>query len=289
MGWVTAVGHRTAREREDLSRLLPRPQGELPEVALLHTQVHASRGAEAHHAYAPSELTYLTRSGFDYWALGHVHVRQHLSEDPPVVYPGSLQGKSPKETGPRGATLVDLSDRAAPVAEFRSVAPVRWETLPVRGLDEADSLDALVERVEAAWRGYLEEEVGPAPSVEWMVRVLLDGPCPLWRELRREEDRAHLAREIARRLDALEVTVRADRVHPPVPVEEYRRRVDVLGESLRFLEEVRRGEAELATLDPEELAGAPADDPEAVARWVRRLLEEAEGELAARFLGEGGS
>lgn len=284
VGWVTAVGHRTAREREDLSRLLPRPRGELPEVALLHTQVHASRGSEAHHAYAPSELSRLVRAGYDYWALGHVHLRQVLHEDPPVVYAGSLQGKSHGETGPRGATLVDLSDRAAPQLRFFPVAPVRWETIRVEGLHDADSLDALVRRVGASWRRTREEQ-GDAP-VEWMVRVALDGPCPLWRELRRAEDRDHLAREVAGELGALEVTVTADRVHPPVPVEEHRRRVDVLGASLRLLERVRRGEAVLATLDPEELAGAAAEDGESVERWVRRLLEDADGELAARFLGE---
>lgn len=288
VGWVTAVGHRTARERTDLSRLLPRPRGELAEVALLHTQVHASRGAEAHHAYAPSELSFLTRAGFDYWALGHVHVRQVLSPDPPVVYAGSLQGKSWADAGPRGATLVDLSDRDAPSLAFRPVASVRWETIRVTGLEDAASLDALVGRIERSWRSAREEEGEAQARVEWMIRVVLDGPTPLWRELRRREDRALLAREVAGALDALDVAVVADRVHPVVPLEEHRRRVDALGASLRLLERVRRGEAELDTLDPEDLAGVDGDDPEAVARWVRHLLEGADGELAARFLGREG-
>lgn len=286
VGRVTAVGHRTAREHEDLSRLLPPPGEELPEVALLHTQVHASRGSEAHHAYAPSELSRLVRSGYDYWALGHVHVRQVLSQDPPVVYAGSLQGKSHAETGPRGATLVDLTDRSAPLVAFRPLAPVRWETVRVDGLDDVESLDALVRLVAAAWRRRREEE-GEAP-VDWMVRVVLDGPCPLWRELRRAGDREVVAREVAGTLDALEVTVRADRVHPVVPVEEHRRRVDVLGASLRLLERIRRGDAVLETLDAEELAGAPGQDRQSVERWVRGLLDGAEGELAARFLTEDG-
>ncbi|NIR38242.1 MAG: hypothetical protein GWO22_20385, partial [Actinobacteria bacterium] len=58
VGYVTTVGHATEREQSDLSRLLPRPTGELPEVGLLHTQVHSSLGADEHHPYAPSELTY---------------------------------------------------------------------------------------------------------------------------------------------------------------------------------------------------------------------------------------
>ena len=304
VGRVSAIGHRTRREREDLSRLLPRPDGSVPEVAVLHTQVRASPGAEAHHAYAPSELGRLERAGFDYWALGHIHTRQILSRDPPVVYAGSLQGKTHAETGPRGATLVDLSDRSAPALRFVPLAAVRWETLRLGDLAEADSLDALLFRIRAAWKGRREEGDTPgdppsrrevsvggdreAPgraSRGRMVRVRLEGPCPLWRELRREEDRAVLARELTGDLDALEVTVVTDRVHPVVQVEEHRERVDVLGASLRALEAVRRGEATLSSLDPAELAGLPDPDPEAVGRYVRRLLEGMEGELAARFLG----
>jgi len=305
VGRVSAIGHRTRRERDDLSRLLPRPDGSVPEVAVLHTQVRASPGAEAHHAYAPSELGRLERAGFDYWALGHIHTRQILSRDPPVVYAGSLQGKTHAETGPRGATLVDLSDRSAPALRFVPLAAVRWETLRLTDLAEADSLDTLLYRVRAAWKGRREEGDAPADrpsrrevsagaggeeaparsSPGWMVRVRLEGPSPLWRELRREEDRELLARELTGHLDALEVTVVTDRIHPVVPVEEHRERVDVLGASLRALEAVRRGDATLSSLDPAELAGLPDPDPEAVARYVRRLLEGSEGELAARFLG----
>ncbi|HKJ03683.1 MAG TPA: exonuclease SbcCD subunit D [Longimicrobiales bacterium] len=284
VGFVTAVGHATPREREDLSRRLPRPQGELPEVALLHTQVHATPGSEAHHAYAPSELTFLTRAGFDYWALGHVHIRQLLSEDPPVVYPGSLQGRTHTDTGPRGAYLVDLTDRSAPSLSFRSMARVRWETLRVGGLHDADSLDRLERKVALAWRALRDREASPA-ATEWMVRVALEGPTPLWKELRREEDRELLAREVRELLGVLDVTVLADSVHPVVAVEEHRKRTDVLGEALRLLEAVRRGEERLPDLDAAALGGTPLEDPRVVDRYVRQLLEGADGELAARLLG----
>ncbi|GMV04930.1 MAG: hypothetical protein AMXMBFR53_12100 [Gemmatimonadota bacterium] len=284
VGHVTAVGHATAREREDLSRRLPRPpHGELPEVALLHTQVHASPGSEGHHAYAPSELTYLTRAGYDYWALGHVHVRQTLSLDPPVVYPGNPQGRTHADTGPRGAWLVDLSDRSAPALSFRPLAPVRWETIQVDDLQDADSLDRLERRISSAWRVARADEPG-APGTEWMVRVLLAGPTPLWRELRGEEDRRHLASELRELLAVLDVVVQADAVHPVLAVDDHRRRTDVLGEALRLVEAVRRGEARL-DVDPASLAALTSEDPRAVEHHVRRLLEGADGELAARLLG----
>lgn len=284
VGYVTAVGHATNREEQDLSRRFPRPEGELPEVALLHTQVHASLGADAHHGYAPSDLTFLTRAGYDYWALGHVHIRQTLSDDPPVAYPGNLQGRTHTDTGPRGAMLVDLSDRGAPLLSFRALAPVRWETLRVDGLHAADSLDRLERRVEHLWKAARANDPG-ANGTEWMIRVKLEGATPLWRELRREEDLEVLSRELQVMLGALDVTVVPDGVHPILSVDEHRARTDVLGEALRLLEAVRHGDEALQGIDVSDLAGVDSDDPRVVRSYLSSLLEGLDGEIAARMLG----
>lgn len=285
VGHVTAVGHESGQVTDDLARTLPRPAGDLPEVAVLHTQVRSSLGADAHGPYAPSDLTYLRHAGFDYWALGHVHVRQQLSEDPPIWYPGSPQGKSHSDTGERGALLVDLSDRRAPSVAFRPLARVRWDTLEVDRLDDVASLDELERAVQVSWETRREKEPG-RNGTEWMVRVVLSGPCPLWSELRRGEDLEHLSSEVREILGALDVTVVARGVHPVFPIEEHRGRTDVLGQALRMVDDLATGEAELE-VDPSELAGAPSDDPREVARYVRALLEDADGEIAARLLEEG--
>jgi DNA repair exonuclease SbcCD nuclease subunit len=287
VGYISSAGHASDQEKRDLSRLLPAPKGDLPEVALLHTQVHSSLGAEDHHSYAPSELTYLIRSGFDYWALGHVHVRQELSLDPPVVYAGSLVGRTHTDTGARGALLVDLTDREAPEISFRALTAIRWETITVDHLEGADSLDKLEQRVGAAWRSFCDGQAA-ASDVEWMVRVLLVGPCPLWKELRDDENRDVLARELAEVLGALDVVVMAGRVHPVIATHEHRIRTDVLGETLRLSEAIRRGEARLTALDAGALAGATSEDTAVVDAYVRDLLQDADGELAARLLGSEG-
>jgi DNA repair exonuclease SbcCD nuclease subunit len=283
VGYVNAVGHPTAQESSDLSRLLPRPTGELPEVGLLHTQVHSSLGAEEHHPYAPSELTYLLRAGYDYWALGHVHLRQMLADDPPIWYAGSLQGRTHADRGPRGALLVDLSDRDAPAVSFRSLASVRWDTVQVDRLEGVASLDELERRVQLAWSARRSDDPG-ASDTEWMARVTLTGPCRLWSELRADENRHLLARELGELLGALEVTVVTDGVHPVLDLADHRERVDVLGEALRLADAVRRGEARLDGLQPGELAGIASDDRVAVDRYVRDLLRDIDGEIAARLL-----
>lgn len=287
VGYVTAVGHETDHVTEDLSRALPVPTGELPEIALLHTQVHTSVGARDHHPYAPSELTWLCHAGYDYWALGHVHVRQQLSADPPIWYPGNLQGKSHTDTGARGALLVDLSDRAAPVIGFRPLAPVRWDTIEVDRLEDVRSLDDLERACLSSWSRRREDD--PATHhTEWMVRIVLRGPCPLWAELRTTEDQETLASELAPMLGALEVVVSSEGVHAALDLDEHRGRTDVLGEALRLAAEVREGRMTLTEIDATSLAGVTSDDPISVAAYVRALLRETDGELAMRLLDTGG-
>jgi exonuclease SbcD len=283
VGYVNFVGHASARESTDLSRLLPRPTGELPEVGLLHTQVHSSLGASDHHPYAPSELTYLLRAGYDYWALGHVHIRQMIADDPPIWYSGSLQGRTHADRGERGALLVDLSDRDAPAVSFRSLANVRWETIEVDRLDTVTSLDELERHVQLQWASQRTGDPG-GPGTEWMARVILRGACSLWSELRAEEDRELLAGELKDLLGVLEVVVDAEGIHPVLALDEHRTRVDVLGEALRLAEALRREESRLRSLDPGDLAGVSSDDQAAVDRYVRELLDEADGEIAARLL-----
>jgi len=283
VGYVTAVGHTTDQERNDLSRQLPRPTGDLPQVALLHTQVHSSIGARDHHPYAPSELTYLLRAGYDYWALGHVHVRQELSEDPPIWYSGSLQGKSHTDRGERGALLVDLADRDAPAVTFRSLAPVRWDTVEVDRLETVRSLDELERHVQLAWRTRRDADPG-ANGTEWMVRIALTGACPLWAELRNSEDRDLLAKELRELLGVLDVVVVSTGVHPVIAIQEHRLRTDVLGEVLRLCASARHGDSTLTSVDRGSLVGLTADDPVVLHGYVKSLLDGAEGELAARLL-----
>ena len=97
------------------------------------------------------------------------------------------------------------------------------------------------------------------------------------------------ADELTELLGALDVSVVADGVHPVFPLEEHRARTDVLGEALRLVDAVSRGEKTLGGIDAAELAGAPSDDPRALAAYARRLLSGTEGEIAARLLEDEGS
>lgn len=283
IGHVTAAGHAGPRETRDLASDFPRPGDTRPEVALLHARVVGSRDAESHEPYAPAELETLVRSGYPYWALGHVHERQTLSERPFVHYPGNLQGRTHAEDGPRGCSLVELGADGDVTLDFVPCGPVRWETLVLDGLDEVRNVDDLVVRVRRRWDALREAD--PAPGVDWMIRLDLLGGIPLWRRLAEPENRTMLARELVERLDALDVEVRADRTHAVVDPADHDERRDVLGVALRRLREIRSGEAPVPDDWLTELAGPAAglvDGP--VDAWARELLDDAEGELLARLL-----
>jgi exonuclease SbcD len=86
---------------EDLVEHYPAPRDGMFNIGVLHTSL---TGRTGHDPYAPTSVDVLCSKGYDYFALGHVHAREVVREaDPRIVYPGNLQGRHAKETGPRAA------------------------------------------------------------------------------------------------------------------------------------------------------------------------------------------
>ncbi|EAD2806679.1 exonuclease SbcCD subunit D [Listeria monocytogenes] len=100
-------------------------------IALLHGSEVSS--SEEHDVYAPFRVQEISKKGFDYWALGHIHKRQLLAESPSIYYPGNIQGRNRKESGEKGASIVTLSE-ASTTIDFIGTSPIIWEeaviTLP---------------------------------------------------------------------------------------------------------------------------------------------------------------
>ncbi|MBC3609215.1 exonuclease SbcCD subunit D [Listeria monocytogenes] len=100
-------------------------------IALLHGSEVSS--SEEHDVYAPFRVQEISKKGFDYWALGHIHKRQSLAESPSIYYPGNIQGRNRKESGEKGASIITLSE-ASTTIDFIGTSPIIWEeaviTLP---------------------------------------------------------------------------------------------------------------------------------------------------------------
>ena len=163
---------------DNLALAYPEPVNGLFNIGLLHTAC----GSGEHANYAPCSVADLTRRGYDYWALGHVHTRSVLSQDPWVVFPGNIQGRHVKEEGSKGATLVTVDGRRV-TPEHHALDVLRWLRLSV-DVTGATGREAALERVRLA----LDLAVLQAEERMLAVRVILRGDCPAHADLVRSPD-----------------------------------------------------------------------------------------------------
>jgi len=206
-------------------------------VGLLHCNVGPRPG---HAAYSPCTVEDLRRTGMDYWALGHVHRLEIVSElDPLVVYPGNLQGRSAHagEQGAKGAILLDCDDSGVTVLDFVALDRVRFLDVEIDTttltdlpslhaaltnhavqLREAHAGRALILRPVLRGRSALHLDLQVSGGVDDLVRELrreADGHTPLlWWETPRDctapmlnrqaiVDRGDLSSELIARVDRL--------------------------------------------------------------------------------------
>ncbi|WP_053220451.1 metallophosphoesterase family protein [Virgibacillus senegalensis] len=96
-------------------------------IAMLHGSLHSNT---EHDVYAPFHVQDMMEKDFDYWALGHIHTRDVLNQQPPIVYPGNIQGRSKKESGEKGCYHVELQNGEAKLT-FHPLQQIRFENMKV--------------------------------------------------------------------------------------------------------------------------------------------------------------
>jgi len=173
-----AIHGRSFEERSETENWAPsypeREEGYF-NIGMLHTSCDGKPG---HAPYAPCSTQDLLAKGYDYWALGHVHQYEVLHENPYIVYPGNLQGRSNRECGPKGAVFVDVQDGR--VRELRRIITdkARWAEV-VLDAGGHDDRDALLRAVALAFGPVASEAEGKLIAA----RLRLTGATALHREL----------------------------------------------------------------------------------------------------------
>lgn len=281
-------GFASAAVTEDLAAGYPAAVPHLFNIGLLHTSLD---GREGHAPYSPCSVDGLRSRGYQYWALGHVHVREVVARDPWIVFPGNLQGRHARETGGKGATLVTVEGREVVRAEHRDLDVFRWTVCPVRLAGVAGGGEAL-DRVRQA----LEAALDAAEGRPLAARIRLEGACPIHDEIAADperwiaEIRALASGFVEGALWIEKVQMRTRRAGDLGILE----RDDALGGLLRTLRELEADEAGLAALaesfgelerklPPELLAETEAGRPTDPER-LRARLDEARDLLLARLL-----
>jgi len=278
VGVVGGAGHNGPKVMENLAATFPKLSYSVPTVGLLHCQVASSLAPEE--PYAPCTKGDLQNKGYDYWALGHIHKPQRVLEAPLAHYSGSLIGNNPKEEGPRGVLLVELTKDYGRV-KFCPTAPVQWLRL-TPDLRDVRSFEDLFRVL----RGLV-----PKDAENLLVRVEFAGPSPLSKELGRmagEPDQwLELGEEIRRETGALGVELKLGTLTGSLDPQEYKHAPHVLAEALSIYEELQQDPQRTLELLPV-LAGEREGfvNEENKAQYLAQLLDNLDQDLALKMVKE---
>jgi exonuclease SbcD len=154
---------------ENIALAYPAPDPGRFNIGLLHSSVGEREG---HDTYASCSVEQLRAHGYQYWALGHIHKREILSRDPWIVFPGNMQGRHINEIGPKGATLVTVTDGDIVDVSAVSFDTIRWARISVVLTEDTDE-DAALTQVRTALAAELENAEGRFSAV----RISLSGAC----------------------------------------------------------------------------------------------------------------
>ena len=289
---IHGQGYATREITADLAAAYPAADGRLFHIGLLHTSLD---GRPGHAPYAPTSSQLLAQKGYHYWALGHVHKREVVSHDPWVVFPGNLQGRHARETGPKSCTLVTVENGAVKHVEERPVDVLRWAVCRVN----AEGVSSTGEVLDCVARA-ITSEVDRSDGLALAVRIEVSGPAVCHDEIAADPDRwAQEARALAAGLGSADVWIEKVRfaTERPVDLAHLATRDDAIGSLIRDIassagdpaeiEALRASLADVRGVLPRELLdGDDAVDPQAP-ETLAHMVVEARELLLARIAREG--
>ena len=156
-------------------------------LGLLHTSL---TGRPGHDTYAPCSEQDLRSKSYQYWALGHVHKPEIISEDPWIVFSGNCQGRHVRETGPRGCCLVSVNNSLeVESVDWSDLDVVRWQVLEV-------DLNGVEKETEAlkSIRASISNGIAASEGRLLAARIILTGATSLHGAL--HKDARHLRAEV---------------------------------------------------------------------------------------------
>ncbi|MDK7227172.1 metallophosphoesterase family protein [Lactobacillus iners] len=119
---------------EDIIAKYPPKSTSIYTIGLAHAGMKKSSVDQNN--YAPFTLNEVKNLNYDYFALGHIHLRQVLSQEPWIVYSGNLQGRHVNEKDAKGFYFDQVDEQSQNTQlQFIDVSPIVWQTVDLT-LDE---------------------------------------------------------------------------------------------------------------------------------------------------------
>ncbi len=279
-------------EKEGMVGQYPAANRGMFNLGLMHTSLS---GTEGHDNYAPCTPQQLTDKEYDYWALGHIHVRgQHgIPGGAPIAFSGNIQGRHIRESGPKGCLIVDIDSRDQTHSTFFPLDTIRWETCQLDA-GEIENTDDIMD----AYQAWLCHTLRTIDDRMLVARVVLIGTTPLHTQLHRNsrqiedglrsvtvshgEQRTWLEKLSVRSKNAPASVVTADLEGP-------------LQSLVAIVQQLKTGDDKSDILEmelnsllkklPTEMVGSDTDFDPQNQQWLDDLIESASADLIDRLQG----
>lgn len=279
---VLGAAHKNKNESRNIAEDFPEPNLSVPHIGLLHCLVLDTNSNSDHERYAPCLIRELEEKGYTYWALGHIHKRQELQKNKPIVYSGNIMGRNSKETGAKGGYVVHINDAGEVTYSFKELSSLRWEEIIVDNISNITNYEELKKCVFKK----IEEKISKYKfDGELLIKVNLKGQCPLRFEFDDEENIIELEDDIKSYFGIFYAEVSVDDLKISIEIDKYKKQPHVLGKALEIYEDIKEDDELLLKLKPEDLAGLNGKDNEEIALYLRSLLQGADMDIAAYLLG----
>ncbi|TVR86010.1 MAG: DNA repair exonuclease [Saprospirales bacterium] len=178
---------------DNLAAYYPNGDPGILSIALLH----GNRGTDTgHQPYSPFALDDLRRhANTDYWALGHIHKREVLSDQNPcAVFPGNIQGRHFNEDGEKGCYLVEFDGKKRNDFRFVPLSEFIFQRVEV-DCSKVGDIGAFTEKLEEVASELLEGKSGTS----FILRPVLIGMTEMFVALQNHQQVDELFREINNR------------------------------------------------------------------------------------------
>ena len=286
---ICGQGFATRAVTDDISQGYPQGDPQLLNIGLLHTCLDGKPG---HEPYAPCTVDGLRSKGYQYWALGHVHKREEVSQDPWIVFPGNIQGRHIREIGPKGCTLVTVDGGEIAAVEHRDLDVMRWSICEL-DVSATETVDDIYEQVRESLQSALDAADGRPVAL----RLVLYGACSAHLKLHADRERwIQEYRALATGLGGAGIWLEkiSIKTMPAISTDEVLERDDALSGLLRAIHDMELDSSvldELADemsvlrqkLPAELLAGDDPFDP-ANPEFLKETLEDIKELLVNRLL-----
>jgi len=205
---VVGVGHKSKNEQRNLIEMFPCKSNDDIWLGIGHASVPSAIEVADKARYMAAPLAQIEKLNYNYFALGHIHIRQLLT--PKIGYSGSLQGLSIKETGPKGGFLVTLTQNVTQV-EPVNFNVIHWAQYDLKLQTSIQTLSELQQLIVEHVSSYIETHASAAKQM--IMRMNLVGKSALKAQLELGSNLTFLTEVVKDKTGLLDFEIKSHNVY----------------------------------------------------------------------------